>query len=270
MKGYYMENYHEKLKNQLNEIDDLIAKSNKNLSKFKTVPKRLVKASKSNGCFQYYWVDKAAKKKIYITKEYKEELRKTIQRDYEFEVNKKLNILKRRLSDFLRIYDIDEIERVYSNLSEARKQLITPIVETKEEFAKKWESISYEPMPINDNSEFVSTNGIRVRSKSELIIANMLERNGVSYRYEFPITLKGLGPVRPDFFCLNKRTLKEYVWEHFGMMDNIAYANKNINKIQIYEQNGFLPGKNMIMTFESSTNPLNSSTIKSMIEEYLL
>ena len=265
-----MENYHEKLKNQLNEIDDLIAKSNKNLSKFKTVPKRVVKASKSNGCYQYYWVDKAAKKKIYITKEYKEELRKTIQRDYEFEVNKKLNILKRRLSDFLRIYDIDEIERVYSNLSEARKQLITPIVETKEEFAKKWESISYEPMPINDNSEFVSTNGVRVRSKSELIIVNMLERNGVSYRYEFPITLKGLGPVRPDFFCLNKRTLKEYVWEHFGMMDNIAYANKNINKIQIYEQNGFLPGKNMIMTFESSTNPLNSSTIKSMIEEYLL
>ena len=54
------------------------------------------------------------------------------------------------------------------------------------------------------------------------------------------------------------------------MMDNIAYANKNINKIQIYEQNGFLAGKNLIMTFESSMYPLNSSTIKSMIEEYLI
>ena len=270
MKGYYMENYREKLKNQLKEIDVLIVKSNKNLLKFQNVPKRLVKASKSNGCYQYYWIDKEAKKKIYITKEHKEELRKTVQRDYEFEVNKKLKILKRRLSDFLRIYDIDEIEKVYSNLSEARKQLITPIADTKEEFAKKWESVKYEPMAINDNIEFVSANGVKVRSKSELIIANMLEKNGVCYRYEYPITLKGLGTVRPDFFCLNKRTGKEYVWEHFGMMDNIAYANKNINKIQIYEQNGFLAGKNLIMTFESSMYPLNSSTIKSMIEEYLI
>jgi hypothetical protein len=54
------------------------------------------------------------------------------------------------------------------------------------------------------------------------------------------------------------------------MMDNIAYANKNIAKIQTYEQNGFLAGKNMIMTFESSLTPLGSSSIKNKIEEYLL
>ena len=98
----------------------------------------------------------------------------------------------------------------------------------------------------------------------------MLEQNGVSYRYEYPITLNGLGTVRPDFLCLNARTGKEYVWEHFGMMDNVAYANKNINKIQTYEQNGFLAGKNMIMTFEASSTPLSSSVVMRMIEEYLL
>ena len=186
------------------------------------------------------------------------------------EVNKKLKILRKRLYEFLRLYDIDEIEKVYTNLPEARKILVTPIVETKEEFVKKWESVEYEPMEISDNIEFVSVNGVKVRSKSELIISNMLEKNGVCYRYEYPIILKGLGTVRPDFLCLNKRTLKEYVWEHFGMMDNIAYANKNIAKIQTYEQNGFFAGKNMIMTFESSMTPLSSATIKQMIEEYLL
>jgi hypothetical protein len=265
-----MENYREKLILQLNEINELLAKSNRNLSKLQNIPKRLVKSSKSGGCVQYYWFDKTTNKKIYITKAHKEELRKTLQRDYEISVNKKLNALKRKLSKFLKSYNIDEIEKVYTNLPEARKILVTPIVETKEEFVKKWESVEYEPMEINDNIEFVSVNGVKVRSKSELIIANMLEQNGVCYRYEYPLMLNGLGTVRPDFLCLNKRTGKEYVWEHFGMMDNIAYANKNIAKIQTYEQNGFLAGKNMIMTFESSMTPLSSATIKQMIEEYLL
>ena len=265
-----MENFSGMLVKQLNEINDLIEKNNKNLLKLQNVPSRLVKTGKSNGCIQYYWFDRSVNKRIYINKAHKEELRKTLQRDYEISLNMKLNALKRKLTNFLSTYDIDEIERVYTNLPEVRKILVTPIADTKEEFAKKWESVKYEPMAINDNIEFVSANGVKVRSKSELIIANMLEKNGVCYRYEYPITLKGLGTVRPDFFCLNKRTGKEYVWEHFGMMDNIAYANKNIAKIQAYEQNGFLAGKNMIMTFESSVTPISSSTIKQMIEEYLL
>ncbi len=264
-----MENYREKLILQLNEINELLAKSNRNLSKLQNIPNRLVKASKSNGSIQYYWFDKSANKKTYIQKNQREELRKTLQRDYEISVNKKLNILKRKLLKFLKTYDIDEIEKVYTNLPEARKILVTPIVETKEEFIRKWESVEYEPMAIDDNIEFVSVNGVKVRSKSELIIANMLEQNGVRYRYEYPLMLNGLGTVRPDFLCLNKRTRKEYIWEHFGMMDNIAYANKNIAKIQTYEQNGFLAGKNMIMTFESSLTPLGSSAIKNKIEEYL-
>ena len=265
-----MENYSEILKNQLKEINDLIAKSNKNLAKLQNVPNRNIMVSQCKGCCQYYWYDKVENKKEYIKKTEKGEIRRILQRDYEKAINKKLNSLKRKLSKFLKTYDIDEIERVYTNLPEARKILVTPIVETKEEFVKKWESVEYEPMEISDNIEFVSFNGVRVRSKSELIIANMLEQNGVSYRYEYPITLNGLGTVRPDFLCLNARTGKEYVWEHFGMMDNVAYANKNINKIQTYEQNGFLAGKNMIMTFEASSTPLSSSVVIRMIEEYLL
>ena len=119
-------------------------------------------------------------------------------------------------------------------------------------------------------TEFFSNDGIRVRSKSELIIANMLEQNGIPYRYEYPLMLKDMGTVRPDFTCLNIRTRKEYIWEHFGMMDNIAYANKNIVKIESYEQSGYYLGKNMIMTFETSQHAISSNIIKAMIEEYLV
>lgn len=265
-----MENYNEILKIQLKEIDNLIAKSNKNLSKLQSAPKRRIRVGKSNGCYQYSWIDEKTRKRVYIPKAKFEDLKKIVQRDYELKVNKKLLAMKGKLTDFLIKYDIDEIEKIYTNLSDGRKRLVTPIVETKEEFIKEWKSVSYEPMAIEENTEFITVCGVKVRSKSELIIANMLEKAGVNYRYEYPVTLKGLGTVRPDFLCLNERTGKEYIWEHFGMMDNIAYANKNINKIQTYEQNGFLAGKNIIMTFEASATPLSSSVVKRMIEEYLL
>ena len=54
------------------------------------------------------------------------------------------------------------------------------------------------------------------------------------------------------------------------MMDNIAYANKNIVKIGAYEQSGYFLGKNMIMTFETSQHAISSNIIKAMIEEYLV
>jgi hypothetical protein len=54
------------------------------------------------------------------------------------------------------------------------------------------------------------------------------------------------------------------------MMDNMAYANKNVMKIDKYQTSGFLPGKNLIITFESSQNPLSTKTIENVIREYLL
>ena len=54
------------------------------------------------------------------------------------------------------------------------------------------------------------------------------------------------------------------------MMDNAGYANKNISKMNVYQQNGYYLGKNMIATFETSAVPLSSRQIKGIIEEYLL
>ena len=101
-----MENYNEKLKAQIKEIDDLIAKSNKNLSKLQNAPNRKVRVGKSNGSYQYYWVDEKTQKRVYVPKSKLEDLRKTVQRDYEKKVNKKLKTLRRRLSDFIRIFDV--------------------------------------------------------------------------------------------------------------------------------------------------------------------
>jgi len=68
--------------------------------------------------------------------------------------------------------------------------------------------------------ELYTAKGERVRSKSEIIIADSLMRAGVPYRYEFPIILNGYGKIYPDFTVLNVGLRKELYWEHLGMMDD--------------------------------------------------
>lgn len=265
-----MEDYKEKLELQLKEIDGLLAKSNKTLSRLDGLPDARVDISKSNGLDQYYILDRESGKRKYVKREDMRIVRKLAQRDYEKVINKKLCETRKYLEKFVNHYDVESINNFYSKMSKARQKLVVPLIETDELYIERWKSLSYTPMPIIDDTEFYSNNGVRVRSKSELIIANLLEQYGVPYKYEMPLALDGIGIVRPDFITLNVRLRSEYVWEHLGMMDNEGYANKNVAKINSYTQNGYIPGKNMIISFESSRCPISSQNIKAIIESYLL
>ncbi|WP_155831060.1 hypothetical protein [Butyrivibrio sp. MB2005] len=266
-----MEDYRNKLEVQLKQIEGLISKISEQAGKYKNLPDKYISVSKSNGLTQYYWVDKKTKRRKYAKQCEIESLRTVAQRDYNENMRKKLCNIKKNMENFLSVYDIPGIEEIYNRMSDARKELIVPIIEPREAFIEKWKNVEYEPMGFEEGSaEFYSDNGIRVRSKSELMIANTLEKMNIPYRYEYPTKIKLLGNVRPDFTCLNVRTGKQYIWEHFGRMDSLSYANKNVFKIDAYMQTGYFQGKNMIMTFETSQHPISSATIKSVIEQYLI
>lgn len=160
---------------------------------------------------------------------------------------------------------------LYNSYQPLRRELIHPVILPDLEYIAKWKSEVYERMGFADDfPEYYSNNGVRLRSKSEIIIANALEHYEIPYKYEYPLMLGNQYRVRPDFICLNVTKRKEYVWEHFGMMDNIAYANKNIQKLNTYEECGYLLGNNVIATFESSQQPLTSSIIINKIKQYLM
>lgn len=265
-----MENYKERLEEQLKEIDNLIMQTEKSVMKSGDLPSQRVKTSKGNGHDQFLWVDRTTGERRYIRAEEKDALKKAVQRDYEAAVNIKLKQIRKPLERFLKEYDVSGIDRIYQKMADSKKKLVTPVLETDEMFLNRWRNAKYDPMPIDNETEFYSKSGIRVRSKSELMIADELEERGIPYRYEIPLYLRRAGNIRPDFLCLNVRTRREFIWEHFGMMDNIAYANKNVTKLQSYAQDGYIPGKNMIITFETSQCPVSSVTIRKMIEEYLI
>ena len=53
-------------------------------------------------------------------------------------------------------------------------------------------------------------------------------------------------------------------------MDEPDYARKAIRKIETYEKNGILPGKNLILTFETSQSILDMKVVEKLTKEYLI
>ena len=115
--------------------------------------------------------------------------------------------------------------------------------------AWNWMKAEYDTNPAyQENLRYVTTLGTRVRSKSELNIANTLERLGVPYRYEQRMCVNGR-TVYPDFTILLPRG-DILIWEHNGLMDNIDYMEKARSKTYDYEREGFRQHNNLIITYE--------------------
>lgn len=87
---------------------------------------------------------------------------------------------------------------------------------------------------------------IMVRSKSEVIIANMLHSKGIPFRYEVPL-YAGDGTFYLPDFTLNWRG-EEWYWEHLGMLHDSDYKAHWETKRRWYEKHGF--SSNLIISEE--------------------
>ena len=138
-----------------------------------------------------------------------------------------------------------------------------------EDYAAQWLSESYEGKDIPDYVPVYETKrGERVRSKSELTIANMLADRGIPYKYERPLTLMGGVVVYPDFTLLDVKRRRDIYWEHRGMMDDRDYARQAVFKMKSLMKSGILLGDNLIITEETTANPLGTNEIDAVIDQY--
>jgi len=75
------------------------------------------------------------------------------------------------------------------------------------------------------------------RSRAEVRIAGLLDREGIAYRYEHPLAVVDQGKVRiwyPDFY------LPEYgmILEYFGVNGDATYDSRTEHKMRVYETTG--------------------------------
>ena len=210
-------------------------------------PQGSLRILKRKNHYQYYFrSDPKDTNGVYIPKKDIKIAAGVLQRDYDKKIMEMASSELSKIEEYLAFLSGNSIETIIDSLSESRKRLIEPVFMSDEEYIREWVSRPYEHMGFDEDSdELYSTSGTRVRSKSEVIIANMLEQYNVPYKYEYPLLLSGSHLVRPDFTCLNVKKRLVIIWEHLGMMDNPDYADKNIRKLSLYEKSGYIVGKNM-------------------------
>jgi hypothetical protein len=141
---------------------------------------------------------------------------------------------------------------------------------TKDQQALDWQHAPYPRAEMyEENLKHEAIGGLWVRSKSEALIAFALDLAHVPFHYEETLEIEGK-KIAPDFTILNPVTGERVYWEHFGMMDDSAYATESFRKLIIYGRNGIIPGKNLIYTIETNAEPLSILVIQRMIRQFFL
>ncbi len=103
---------------------------------------------------------------------------------------------------------------------------------------------------------FQTLSGDLVRSKSEVIIANILFQSNIQFEYEKPLFAPNHTWRMPDFTIRWKG--KDFYWEHLGMLGNEDYDKDWENKKKWYEE--FFSNQ-LIISKETSTLSQESKQI---------
>lgn len=223
----------------------------------------------------YHVTDSMNSNGVYIPKADLKLIRKLAQKDYDDSVLKKLERQLKLIDKFMDAFGECDIASTFNKLHVNRRPFITPVTLSDEDYATRWLAQSYKRKSFREGEpEFLTSRGERVRSKSEMIIADILAKHGVPYKYECPLRLEagegsGALTVYPDFTCLNLRTREQFLWEHLGRMDDPEYAKKTVRKLRTFRRNGFILGKNLLATTECDGLPLDRKDVESLVKSFL-
>ncbi len=183
------------------------------------------------------------------------------------QLRKNSKIMKESLQSFIP-FDPEEIR---NQMATVYKEV--QIIEWKSSMEKaleKWkEENKGENFLYPEGLRHISSKGLRVRSKSETIIADLLDYKNIPYKYEEPLNIDGQHYL-PDFTILRAFDNRVIYWEHFGMMYDSNYRINMEAKLLAYGNSGIIPWDNLIMTFDSNEGNIDVLLISAIIDKILL
>ena len=111
--------------------------------------------------------------------------------------------------------------------------------------------------------------GTLMRSKSEVIIANIMLMAGIPFVYEVPMFIDGQ-MLLPDFKILSLVDLKTVIIiEHQGMVFVDDYAGKFIRSIKLYLKSEWMPNHNLFFTFDNAKETLDVRQVMSVLRKHV-
>lgn len=222
--------YVKDLENRKNQLEKAIKSRTASINR---APEGRVRCLRKKNHLEFYFMtEKGDKTGKYLSRSHDSVAKKIIQKDYDKKIVIFLKKEHRLITKLLSFYSRDYITTIEKCFSANRRKFIIPVTLSEDAFSKEWLAKEY-PAPLKTEA------GAYV-------------------------------DFHPDFYCLNVRTRKEIIWEHFGMMDDLEYCEKTLKKIQIYEKKGFFAGQNLIFTMETATQPVSAKELELKIINFLL
>lgn len=136
--------------------------------------------------------------------------------------------------------------------------------------------------PYNRNElAIVVSNGLLVRSREELIIAELLLSLGIQFWYEKALTLKETVTMSdgtiithevtkyPDF-TIRFADGTMFYWEHCGRLDLEKYRSDFMSKMQLYTENGIFAPARLLITTSGKGEAINMPALKELVMKMIL
>ena len=141
--------------------------------------------------------------------------------------------------------------------------LLTRIKRHEEWWSKPYKEYWGHP----ENKTKLTSRGQKVRSISELLIAEALYKYSIPFHYEEELEVEGK-TFAPDF-TFEGWDYKKFYLDYFGMMDQPKYAKRNFIKLDDYYDIGLIPGDNLIVAFDSK-GIMNAGVIEDIIKNEII
>lgn len=148
------------------------------------------------------------------------------------------------------------------------------VSQQKKQYLEQWRNMPYPKAPFDPRFHVHETDsGELVRSKSEQIILNTLCTYPFVVHYEEEFLYKngvpGINRCYPDFTIILPDGSR-ILWEHLGRLDDPGYCQRTAAKLNLYQQNGYVIGKNLILTMDDDKGNISSALVIDAIEHYIL
>lgn len=227
---------------------------------------------KRNGDHPEYYhqtVDERKIRRKYISLDSMDLARQLAQQAYNRSMSALLSWMEK---ESMSLREIDRaVDLQLLKLCPERRALIRPVQPTLEDKLKEWKSKSYQGLPFrSDDSCLYTNNKERVRSKTEKILADLFQKEGITYKYECPLLLEEGITIYPDFTFYDPSAEKEIYWEHHGLIGEGEYMMTTVKKIRSYENNDIELGRQLLVTFEGAGLGVDYRRVERMIQSHLI
>lgn len=269
------------IKKEINQLESIRKKQLLELEKLSSLCSKVLIASK-RGKYHYYYERSDAKGRKYLGSENSETIQR-IKRAHFLDASLKtietnmavLTNTLERYQPYSEEHISSKLPKVYQSkeyrVSQGNNELPYEATKWLESSNKKKQEIcSKYPDTHADGLKVQRANGEWMRSKSEVMIADLLDFHGIPFVYELPHYCNGKW-IRTDFTILSRKDFRsEILLEHLGLISMSNYRSYIGEKIADYMTAGYNPNINLFFTFDNLDQSYSLLPLQNIINNWLI